>query len=317
MPNVFRRRSSSTRPGAMTPPERPASHTLVLPGVPKPAKRAGLAEHEYRQLVASVRTAPAIPLAELTSPGQAALARAARQRLAQAAGCRPADVRLVAQALPGTHGRVLLFRNGRGHETHGSLDHQQRASAFARALAGFNFTVGIGPGFRIVPGTLSASAIGTVSHLTGRQGLVTQARAGLSTNLAGGAWQWELAPTPTSLGPALSVSAPFVSVEHCPIVGERVDVSVPGVFTVFAAVSPADERRPEIGWLGLVWCQGLLPVAAPGPTANLKLVVGHPALAAPLGPAVHAANRVMSPLQAAIEGLARRLRPHAPPPANT
>lgn len=293
------------------PPERPSSHTLVLPSVPAPGGRAGLSEGEYRQLVESIRTAPAIPLGKLRDPRQRALAQAARRRLARAAGCKPADVHLVVQTVPGTQGRVLLFRDGAGHETHGSLPQRRREHALARALADLNCTVGLGPGFRIVPGALSVGATGTVSHFAGRDGLVGNARAGVSTNVVGGAWQWEVAPKPSSLGPAVSVSAPFVSVEHCPIMGERVDVSVPGVFTLFAAVSPADERRPETGWIGLVWCQGLLPAPVPGPTVNLKLVVGHPALAAPLAPAVHAASRVMSPIQAAIDALSRRLHPRA------
>lgn len=288
------------------PLERPASHERVLPGLPPPGKSAGLSDDEHRQLLESIRTAPSIPLGTLHAPAQKALARAARERLARAAGCRPEDVQLRAFALPGTQGRVLLFTDKEGHQTHGTLA-QQRENALARALGQLSYTVGVGPGLRIIPGTLSASAVGTVSHFAGREGLVGHGRAGVSTSVAGGAWQWEVAPKPSSLGPTVSVSAPFVSVEHCPIMGERVDLSVPGVFTLFAAVSPSDGTRPETGWIGLVWCEGLLPGPVPGPTVNLKLVVGHPALAAPLGPVVHTANKVMTPIQAAIDNLKRRL----------
>jgi len=302
--NLFSRAPARRAP--VYPLERPSSHERVLTSVPPPGKSAGLSDDEYRQLLESIRTAPAIPLGKLHHPAQKALARSARERLARAAGCRPEDVQLRAFALPGTQGRVLLFSDAEGHQTHGTLA-QQRENALARALSELSFSIGAGPGLRIIPGTLSAGATGAISHYAGRAGLVGNARAGVSTSVAGGAWQWEVAPKPTSLGPTVSLSAPFVSVEHCPVMGERVDLSVPGVFTLFAAVSPADESKPETGWIGLVWCQGLLPGPVPGPTVNLKLVVGHPALAAPLGPVVHGASRVMTPIQAIIEGVKRRL----------
>lgn len=302
--NLFRR--APARPAPVYPLKHPSSHERVLASVPPPGKSAGLSDDEYRQLLESIRTAPAIPLGTLHHPAQKALARSARERLARAAGCHPEDVQLRAFALPGTQGRVLLFSDAEGHQTHGSLA-QQRENALARALSELSFSIGAGPGLRIIPGTLSAGATGAISHYAGRAGLVGNARAGVSTSVAGGAWQWEVAPKPTSLGPTVSLSAPYVSVEHCPVMGERVDVSVPGVFTLFAAVSPADESKPETGWIGLVWCQGLLPGPVPGPTVNLKLVVGHPALAAPLGPVVHGASRVMTPIQALIDGVKRRL----------
>jgi hypothetical protein len=292
-----------------------------------PAAPPSLTPAERQQLAAAVRTAPVIPSALLKEPAVAALADEARRVLARGSGRRPEDVEVDARVLPGSGDRVVVFRDASGRKAELALGaplSSPEAHGIARGLADLNVIAGVGAGFRIVPGVLSTGAMPTVARFRDRDDLARHLRVGASTTLGGGAWVWELADKPRSVGPAVAMSLPFVSVERDPLLGDKLELSIPGYVTVLAAVKKGEQSgttasnepgRDDIGWLGVVWHQGLLG-PGPGPTVHAKLVVGHPALAAPLGPIVGAASRAMSPLMTRLHALGRGAD-HATPSPST
>jgi hypothetical protein len=272
---------------------------------------APLSTAERQQLQAALRTAPVIPSPLMREPAVAALAEQARRVLARGTGRRPEDVELDARVLPGSGDRVVVFRDGRGRSAALTADAPlgpREAHGVTQALADLNVIAGVGLGFRVVPGVFSVGAMPTAARFADRDGIARHLRAGASTTLGGGAWVWELKDRPVSVGPAVAVSAPFVSSERDPLLGDKVEVSIPGYVTVMAAVKQGAGDKDDVGWLGVVWHQGLLG-HGPGPTLNAKLVVGHPALAAPLRPVVAGAAAVLSPIMARIESMTHR---HAP-----
>jgi hypothetical protein len=86
------------------------------------------------------------------------------------------------------------------------------------------------------------------------------------------------------------------------LLGDKLELSIPGYVTLIAAVKKGAAGADDVGWLGVVWHQGIFG-HGPGPTVNAKLVVGHPALAAPLAPVVGGASAVLSPVMARLHAL--------------
>jgi hypothetical protein len=301
-----RARSAPSIPGAPTRAASPPSHERRIP-MPAPPATPGLSTADRAALIAAVRTAPVVPSALLRDPAVAALADEARRALARGTGRRPDEVELDVRALSGAEGRVLLFRESSGRQM--SLpapppaDEQVRG--IAAALAGWNVVAGVGLGYRVVPGVISSGAMATATHTAGRDELAAHLRVGASTTLGGAAYVWELDGRPRPVGPAFALAAPFVRSERDPQLGDKLELSIPGYVTFLAAVKRGEGDANDVGWLGVVWNQGLLG-PGPGPTVNAKLVLGHPVLAAPLAPVVGGATAVLSPIMARLQQLQHR-----------
>lgn len=281
----------------------PSSHERVVE-MPAQPQSPGLSETERQALVGAIRTAPPLPSTLMKDPAVAALADEARRRLARGTGRRPEEIEVDVRALPGSDNRVLFFReaSGRGIALPGGALSAQEAHGMGAALAELNVIGGLGLGYRVVPGVFSAAAMTTVGRFSDREALATHLRAGATTTVASAAYVWEVKDRPSPVGPALAVSAPFVSSGQDPLLGDKLELSIPGYVSVIAAVKHGDGSERDVGWLGVVWHQGLLG-PGPGPTVNAKLVVGHPVLAAPLAPVVGAATAVLSPIMARLHAL--------------
>lgn len=276
--------------------ERPAEASLHHGSTLSSADRASLE--------AQIRSAPVIPSPLLRDPAIAALTQEARHLLTRGTGRTPEDLELDARILPGSKHRVVLFRDATGRSTTLTADAPVtalEARGIGRALADFKIVAGAGMGFRVIPGVFSAGAMGSVGRLH-PDGLSRHLRAGASTSLGGAAFVWEFKDRLEPVGASAAVSAPFLSSGYDPVLGDRVEVSVPGYVTVLAAVKRGETRGDDVGWLGVVWHQGLLG-AGPGPTINTKLIVGHPALAGPLRPAVDGASAVISPIMTRVRAM--------------
>jgi hypothetical protein len=275
-----------------------------VPADARPTSQA-LSPAERQQLQAAVRAAPVIPSALLREPAVAALADEARRVLARGTGRRPDEVEVDARVLPGSQGKVVVFRDGDGRRASLAADAAiapREADAIGRALADLSVIAGVGVGFRVLPGVFSVGAMPTVARFADRDDVARHLRVGASTTVGGGAWVWELKERPVSIGPAVAVAAPFVSSERDPLLGDKLELSIPGYVTLLAAVKKGSAGNDDVGWLGVVWHQGIFG-HGPGPTVNAKLVVGHPALAAPLAPVVGGASAVLSPVMARLHAL--------------
>ncbi|MBM4281487.1 MAG: hypothetical protein FJ137_12260 [Deltaproteobacteria bacterium] len=287
----------------------PTSHTRTVV-IPQVAPPASLAPADRAALVAAVRTATVVPPALLREPAVAALADEARRTLARATGRIPADVEVDVRVLPGAGDRVLVFRERSGRQVTlpaGDALSSGEAKGIGAALADLNVIAGLGLGFRVMPGVFSVGSMATASRFNDRDGVVAHLRIGASSTVGGAAYVWQLDGGPRPVGPTVAVAAPFVSTERDPLVGDKLELSIPGYVTVFAAVKRGESKAPDIGWLGVVWHQGLFG-HGPGPTMSAKLVVGHPALAAPLAPVFGGAAAVLSPVMARLQALQHALQ---------
>lgn len=270
----------------------PASHHRLV-ATPKPADPHGLAE--------AMRRAPPLPPAELRRPEVAALAEEAQRVLSRGRIVEEGAGELSVRALPGAAGRVLVFSDDAGRSVALPAPPVERA---ASVLADMHLLVGVGAGYRLIPGVLSSGAMVSFRKEPDQEGVDRFVKAGVSSVVGGAAKVWDVTEEPTSLGVAREVSLPFVSVGENPVLGEVIEFSVPGLFSVLAAVKE-DAGKDDVGWLGVVWHQGIGaegPHAA-GPTVNMKVLLGHPALAAPLSPVVEGAAKVISPLTARLEAM--------------
>ncbi|MFZ9888419.1 MAG: hypothetical protein ACO3JL_13030 [Myxococcota bacterium] len=279
-------------------------HHQRMEPVPKLADPMGLA--------AALRRAPALPNRRLTDPQVTALADEARKVLNRgsddASGVRELSVR----ALPGADGRVLLFSDNRGRSVALPEPPIERT---AHVLSDLHLLVGVGAGYRLVPGLLSTGAMLSFRKEPGEGGLDRFVKAGASSVVGGAAQVWDVTKDPVSLGLAKEISLPFVSVGENPVLGEVIEFSIPGLLSVLAAVKEVPGKE-DVGWLVVVWHQGIGtegPHAA-GPTVNMKALIGHPALAAPLSPVVEGAAKVMNPLSARLEAMTSRSRREQPLP---
>jgi hypothetical protein len=305
--NSLRGRSPGVQNGHVTRPSTPSTHERTI-SVPAAAPPSTLSASERESLIAAVRTAPVVPGALLADPAVAALASEARRALARGTGRRPEDVEVDVRALPGEGGRVLVFRDAGGRQVSLGADAAPtptEARGIGRALADWNVIAGVGVGFRVVPGVFSVGAMTTASHFAHKDGVAAHLRAGASTTVGGGAYVWELADRPRPVGPAVAISAPFVSSERDPLLGDKLELSIPGYVTLLAAVKHGEDAgAADTGFLGVVWHQGIFGPGS-GPTVNAKLVIGHSALAAPLAPVVGGAAAVLSPVMARLHALRR------------
>lgn len=296
------RMMSGSAPAQRSPAEGAASSEQLGSA---PAREPGLSPSDRDALVASVRRAPLIPSKLMREPAVAALADQARNAIARRSNQRPEDIELDVRVLPGSDERILLFRDARGHASTKQLDaplSHAEAHKLGRALGDLNVIAGVGAGYRIVPGVVSSGATATVSRLSGQEGLPRHIRAGGSTTIGGLAYVWDVTERPRPVGASTALSAPYVSAGNDPLMGDRLEFSIPGYATLIAAVKPGQEGSPDVGWLGVVWHHGLLG-PGPGPTVHAKLVVGHPALAPALRPAVNGAVAALSPVMARMQAL--------------
>jgi hypothetical protein len=179
-------------------------------------------------------------------PAVAALADEARRALARQTGRKPEDIELDVRALPGAGDRVLVFREAGGRQVSlpaGAALPSNEARGIGAALADWNVIAGVGLGFRVVPGVFSTGAMATASRFSDRDGVAAHLRAGASTTVGGGAFVWQLDGGPRPVGPAVAIAAPFVSSERDPLVGDKLELSIPGYVTPRRRETRGGRRR--------------------------------------------------------------------------
>lgn len=273
-------------------PRPPASHQRVVvpPRIEAPA------------LQLACQTAPLIPSPLLRKPRIAAQVGQARAALARQTGKAEQEIELTVRTVPGSDHRLLVFQEAGGHQHPVTLPSPTLREGVAEWLADLHVLAGSGPGYRIVPGVLASHAMWKLVRTPEGQGLQQYGTVGASSSLGGAGYVWRLDGGPRAVGAGGELSVPFVSAGANPLLGDTLELSIPGFVSLLAAVKRQPEAK-DVGWLGVVWHQGLGPHAADGATVDFELVLGHPALARPLAPAVDGALRLMNPLTSRLHAL--------------